>query len=124
MADLHELQGTADRLAALMRDKLDVRADSLDRALHQAGRRLPRARRADGALILAALERAQHPRLARVTDGTGAAQAARRIEAWLKQSDPQTRRARARAGLLGEIAFRIFAVLVLLIVVLVWRGGL
>ncbi len=120
--DFHDLQATADRLAALMRDKLDLRAEGFERALRQAGRRLPRGRRADGNLILAALERAQNPRLARVTDFAGATGAARRIEAWLRQADPATRRARLRAGLFGEIAFRIFAVLALFIAVLSWRG--
>lgn len=121
-ADPQDLAVLSDRLTALMRDKLGVRADGLAQALCRAGRRLPRGQRQDGATILAAIARAQNPRLARVTDGDGAHHAARRIERYLSTLDPAARRARRRAYLFADLAFRLAVVMALLIFVLVWRG--
>ena len=121
-ANPQDLAALSDRLTVLMRDKLDVRADSFPRALHRAGRQLPRRLRQDGATILAAMDRAQNPRLARVTDGEGPHHAARRIERYLAGLDPVASRARARAYLFADLAFRLAVVVALVIGVLVWRG--
>ncbi|WP_420396917.1 hypothetical protein [Nioella sp.] len=121
-ADPQELARLSDRLTALMREKLGVRADTLPAALRRSGRKLPRRLRQDGALILAAIERSQNPRLARVTDGDGPERAARRIEAYLSGLDPATARARARAYLFADLAFRLAVVIALVIGVLAWRG--
>lgn len=119
--DPNELTVTADRLTALMRDQLGVRADSFPRALAKAGRRLPRAIRAEGQVILSALDRAPNPRLARVTDGDAVRRAARRIEAYLGRLDPQASRARARAYLFADLAFRVAVAAALVIAVVAWR---
>lgn len=121
-ADPLQLDRLSDRLTALLREKLGVRADTLPVALRRAGRNLPRRLRQDGALLLAAIERSRNPRLARVTDGDGPERAARRIEAYLSSLDPATARARARAYLFADLAFRLAVVIALVIGVLAWRG--
>lgn len=121
-ADPQQLAALSDRLTAQMRDRLGVRAETLPAALRRAGRNLPRSLRQDGALILAAQDRARNPRLARVTDGDGPVRAARRIEAYLATLDPAAARARARAYLFADLAFRLAVVVALIIAVLVWRG--
>jgi IS5 family transposase len=121
-ADPQQLARLSDRLTALMRDKLGVRADSLRAALRRAGRKLPRRLRQDGEVILAAIDRSRNPRLARVTDGEGPERAARRIEAYLAGLDPAADRARARAYLFADLAFRLAVVIALVIGVLAWRG--
>lgn len=121
-ADPQQLARLSDHLTALMREKLAVRADTLPVALRRAGRRLPRRVRRDGEIILAALARSQNPRLARVTDGDGPVRAARRVESYLSTLDPVASRARARAYLFADLAFRLAVVLALAIGVLVWRG--
>ncbi|MGI3183684.1 hypothetical protein [Nioella aestuarii] len=121
-ADPQELARLSDRLTALMREKLGVRADTLPAALRRAGRKLPRRLRQDGDVILNAIERAQNPRLARVTDGDGPIQAARRIERYLSTIDPAAARARARAYLFADLAFRLAVVIALVIGILAWRG--
>ena len=121
-ADPQELARLSDRLTALMREKLGVRAETLPVALRRAGRKLPRRLRQDGDLILAAMERSRNPRLARVTDGDGPERAARRIEAYLSGLDPVSARARARAYLFADLAFRLAVVIALVIAVLAWRG--
>jgi hypothetical protein len=121
-ADPLQLDRLSDRLTALLREKLGVRADTLPVALRRAGRKLPRRLRQDGALLLAAIERSRNPRLARVTDGDGPERAAKRIEAYLSGLDPATARARARAYLFADLAFRLAVVIALVIGVLAWRG--
>ncbi|WP_071690978.1 hypothetical protein [Nioella sediminis] len=121
-ADPLQLDRLSDRLTALLREKLGVRADTLPVALRRAGRKLPRRLRRDGALLLAAIERSRNPRLARVTDGDGPERAARRIEVYLSGLDPATARARARAYLFADLAFRLAVVIALVIGVLAWRG--
>lgn len=121
-ADPLELDRLSDRLTTLMREKLGVRANTLAAALSRAGRKLPRRLRQDGEVILLAMERARNPRLARVTDGEGPERAARRIEAYLNSLDPAASRARARAYLFADLAFRLAVVIALFIGVLAWRG--
>jgi hypothetical protein len=121
-ADPNDLARLSERLTQLMREKMDIRADSFPAALRRAGRRLPPALRREGQVIRIALEQVQHPRLARIADGAGAARAARRIEAYLAQLDPAADRARRRIFLAADVAFRIAVVLALFITVLIWRG--
>lgn len=123
-ADPNELTRLAERLTALMRDKLEVKAESFPAALRRAGGRLPRRLRREGAVIVATLDQVRSPRLSRIADGEGAARAARRIEAYLSRLDPAADRARARAFFWANIAFRIVVVIALLMAVLVWRGFL
>jgi len=120
-ADPNELARLAERLTALMRDKLELKAETFPAALHRAGRRLPRGLRRDGRIIVAALEQVRNPRLARIADGDGAARAARRLERYLNSLDPQADRARARAYFWAGLAFRIAVVIALLIAFLAWQ---
>lgn len=121
-ADPQQLARLSDRLTALMREKLGVRAETLPAALRRAGRKLPRRLRQDGEAIVAAMDRSRNPRLARVTDGDGPERAARRIEAYLRGLNPADARARARAYLFADLAFRLAVVVALVIAVLAWRG--
>lgn len=123
-ADPNELARLAERLTALMREKLEVKAETFPAALRRSGRRLPRGLRREGAVIVAALEKVQNPRLARIADGAGAARAARRLERYLNGLDPQADRARQRAYFRAGVAFRIAIVIALLIAFLVWQGFL
>lgn len=95
---------------------------SLAEALQKARRRLPRRIYKQGLLLADATAALEHPKLRSTVDEKRLLRAAREVRGHLKQVDLADRRKGRVLQILGSIAFSLIAVVVLLIVVLRWRG--
>lgn len=110
------------QVAALLHDKLGVRAATLEAALGKARHRLPRAVYRQGLRLAKAEPLAGHPKLRLTLDRDGLGTAAARVRAHLEAIDLADRRKGWWLGMLGGMAFNILLFAVLLIAVLRWRG--
>jgi len=118
------VQQMADRVAALMEERLRMRGTGLADKLRRGGRALPRRIRAEAELLAAAAEKAQVPKLLMQLDHERVAAA---YDACVRYLHPLGRRARVRGYALDLAAASGFALVVtaaLVVGVLVWRGFL
>lgn len=118
------VQQMADRVAALMEERLRMRGAGLAEKLRRGGRALPRRIRAEAELLAAAAEKAQVPKLLMQLDHERVAAA---YDACVRYLHPLGRRARVRGYALDLAAASGFALVVtaaLVVGVLVWRGFL
>ncbi|HEX9859406.1 MAG TPA: hypothetical protein VGA75_13685 [Paracoccaceae bacterium] len=118
------IQQMADRVAALMEERLAVRGRDLAEKLRRGGRRLPRGVRAAADTLATAAQMAQNPKLLlRVDEG----QVAEAYDLCLKHLGAVNLRGRRIALLIGmarSIAISLLAVVALVVGVLKWRGYL
>lgn len=121
MIDGEAFKGELEGLRQLMRQKLGVRGRDFPSALARAGRQLPRALRAEGKAVVAALPMLDHPKLARTIDGARMAQATAALRDHLGAIDLADRRKGFWLGVLGSMAFNILLVIVIAVVFLAWR---
>ena len=113
-----------DRLNTLLGDKLGLRRGTLARRAARAGRRLPQAIRHDIGVVDTARFLSGHPRLRHVPDARQVGDAYARVVAHLESIDVADRRKGAAIGILASVLLNLLAVVVLVLVVLVWRGFL
>lgn len=107
---------------SLMRDKLGVRASDMARAAAKAKNRLP-GRVYNQAILLAKAEPlAGHPKLCLTLDAPGLGAAAEEVQQYLNSIDLADRRKGWILGMLGGLAFNMILFVVLLLLVLYWRG--
>lgn len=118
------VQDHANRLAALIEERLGVRGRGLEAKLHRAGRALPRHVRREADQIVQAMRLTANPKLARQVDASGIEAAFRKCEGWLKTVDPKERRKGAVLGFLGVNAFNLLAISGAFIAWMVWSGNL
>jgi hypothetical protein len=116
------IQQMADRVAALMDEKLHVRGTTLSDTLRKGAGKLPKAVRAEARFLETAAAQAQHPRLLVQIDDGRVAQAYDACVRFLTGVDRKARRRAMLAGMASSIAFSLFAVGVLFLAVLYWRG--
>ena len=118
------IEQMADRVAALMQQRLQVGGASLSEKLRRGGRALPRSVRSEAALLAEASHQAANPRLLPQIDRD---RVERAHDICLRHLEGVNRSARRRAvwmGLASSIAFSLFAVGLLVLVLLWWRGFL
>lgn len=118
------VQQMADRVAALMEERMRIRGTGLAEKLRRGGRALPRRIRAEAELLAAAAETAQVPKLLIQMDHERVAAA---YDACIRYLRPLGRTARVRGYVLDLAAASGFALVVtaaLVVGVLVWRGFL
>ena len=116
------IQQMADRVAQLLKLRLGVRGHGLEDRLARARRHLPRGVRAAGGRLASAAARAQNPKLLVQIDEQ---EVARDYDACLRYLMPLNRADRTRARVVGialSILFSLLGVILLLVVVLRWRG--
>ena len=116
------IQEMADRVAALMDEKLHVRGTTLSDTLRRGAGKLPRAVRAEARFLETAAAQAQNPRLLVQIDDGRVAQAYDACVRFLNGVDRKARRRAMLAGMASSIAFSLFVVGVLFLAVLYWRG--
>ncbi len=116
------IQQMADRVAALMQERLGVRGKDLAEKLRRSGRRLPGGVRAEARYLDTAAMQARNPRLLVQIDEARVAEAYDACVKFLNGLDRAERRRAMLMGMLSSAAFSIFAVGVLLAAVLYWRG--
>ena len=118
------VQQMADRVAALMEERLRIRGTGLAEKLRRGGRALPRRIRAEAELLAAAAEKARVPKLLMQLDHERVAAA---YDACVRYLAPLGRGARVRGYVLDLAAASGFALVVtaaMVVGVLVWRGFL
>lgn len=105
----------------LLKDREHASGD-LAAALKRARRRLPRRIFRQGMLLAQAVPLMDHPKLRLTLDEPALRKAAREVSSYLKSVDLADRRKGRVLDILGGMAFSVLVVIVLLIVVLRWRG--
>lgn len=116
------IQQMADRVAALMEERLGTRGTGLEAKLRKAGRSLPRKVRSAAEQLAQAAAMAQNPKLLLRLDHDAIAQAYDICLRHLTALPPGKRRMDRIVGIAASIAFSVLAVVVLLVLVLRWRG--
>lgn len=116
------IQQMADRVAALMEERLGLRGRSLADKLRRSGRVLPAAIRSEISVIEEAARHAQNPKLKLRIDEVRVARAYDLSVRHLGRIDASARRRNTWIGVANSIAISLFAVLVLTLGVLHWRG--
>jgi hypothetical protein len=122
MADDLSIEAIEQEALTALRAKLGIRARSLQKAMHRAGRRLPKEAHRAGDLMIGALSQAAHPKLSRMVDMGAVEQASRTLHMHLDKIDPKERRKDRLLSLLGALAFNVLAVIALVVGLMVWRG--
>ncbi|WP_439522218.1 hypothetical protein [Marivita sp.] len=122
MEHADRIKTNAETLRSLMAKRLGLKRGSLSRRLIKARRRLPAGVRRDIGVIAEAENMAANPKLALRLDADATHGAYDRASTHLKAIDVADRRKGIALSILGSMAFNILAVIVLLIIVLRWRG--
>ena len=118
------IQQMADRVSALMEERLGTRGKDLAAKLHRAGRRLPRKVRAAGDELAKAALMAQNPKLLLQIDHDATARAYDICLKHLSGINPRLRRLDGLVAVAASIAFSLLVLAVLVISLLRWRGFL
>lgn len=116
------VQQMADRVSALLQERLGVRGDTLEGRLGRAGRRLPRKVRDAGAVLVQATQMTRNPRLMHLVDDQTVALAYDTCLRHLNTVDPVAARKGLILDIAARIAFAILVVAVLFVAVIYWRG--
>lgn len=116
------IQQMADRVAALIEVRLGVRGNDLAAKLRNARGRIPAAVRAEAQLLETAAMQAQNPKLLFQIDEAGVIRAYDACIKFLNNVDRAARRRAMLMGMVSSIAFSLFAVGVIFLAVLYWRG--
>jgi hypothetical protein len=116
------VQQMADRVAALMEERLRVRGKGLPEKLRRGGRRLPRRIRKEAAYLAEVAFLAQNPKVQMMLDDERIATA---YDACVRHLQAIGRRGRVSGFLIdvaGSAVFRIIVVAALALAVATWRG--
>lgn len=108
-------------IRTLLKEREHASGD-LAAALKLVRRRLPRRVYKQGMKLAGALPLLEHPKLRQTVDQKPLRGAAREVKAHLKEIDVADRRKGFWLGVLGSMAFSLLVVMILLVVVLRWRG--
>ena len=122
--DAVAIQQMADRVAALLEERLRVRGRSLAVKLRRGGRALPRKVRTAAETLAAAAEKARHPKLMGQIDRGAVADAYTACMQHLSGIDPKARWRDMLANMVSFIGFGIMFLVIGLLTVLIWRGYL
>lgn len=118
------IQQMALRVAELMQEKLKIKGRTLDDKLRAAGRRLPRPIKEAAHQLALAAEQAKHPKLVMRIDEEAVAQNYDICVRYLNGLDKWYRRRGIMLSLTLSILLSLLGVVVLLLIVLRWRGFL
>ncbi|WP_323042626.1 hypothetical protein [Gemmobacter sp.] len=116
------VQQMADRVAALMEQRLKIGGTGLSAKLKRGGRRLPRKVRREAEYLAGVSELALHPKVQMMLDDARIAQAYDTCVRYLSPLGARDRALDRVLGIAGSIAFAILVVGGGLIAVMVWRG--
>ncbi|GAB5432141.1 MAG: hypothetical protein EpisKO_15110 [Epibacterium sp.] len=115
------LQSELEQLRVLLEKRLRL-SGPLSDSLRRARRHVPHRLRKAADDLLHAEERFDHPRLALTLDEDVLVKKARRLRAYLTELDLKDRRKGRLLDMAATSAFAILCVIVLMVVVLRWRG--
>lgn len=112
----------ADRVAALMEERLGARGEGLAEKLRRCGGKLPKAVRAEAEYLVRAAAQAENPRLMAQIDQARAARAYDVCVRHLRQARKWDRRGEMLIGALGRAATILLATAALVVGLAWWRG--
>ena len=118
------IQQLAERIAALMEQRLRLKGKDLREKLRKGGRLLPRRVRAAAETLADAAERSQNPKLLLQIDETAVVAAYDVCSKHLGKIDPKYRRTSNALRTASSIAGSLLVVGLIVIGVLYWRGYL
>ena len=116
------IQQMADRVSALLEERLRLKGGDLSDKLRRAGRRLPRKVRDAGEALVAATQMAQVPKLLMQIDDGAVAIAYDICLRHLNTLNPAAARRGMLLNMLASIGFSLLVVVGLVILVLYLRG--
>lgn len=119
-----DIPNLCQAIAALMRQRLGARGETLAQTLRQRGRRLPRRVRREAARLAYVEVLCAHPRLRQRVNSAKAAQSGRIVLDYLQPLGAADRRKRLLLGIAGSMALGLLATILGVIAVLIWRGYL
>lgn len=116
------IQQMADRVAALMRERLGARGTTLAATLKSRGRQLPRKVRQAAEDLARTAAMAQNPRLLLQIDHHGLAQDYDICLRHLGALPPYRRWAQGTVAIAASVALSLLLVVLLILGLMVWRG--
>ena len=116
------IEQMANRVAALLEERLGVKGKGLSEKLRKAGGRLPSSVRAEARYLETATLQAQNPKLLMQIDDNRVAEAYDACVKFLATVNPGAKRRAMLMGMASSAAFSIFVVGLLVMAVLHWRG--
>ncbi len=119
-----ELEERADELARLLAERLGIPGQGLEAKLARSGRDLPPHIHDRLELIVKALEQSRHPKLSRQIDMKPLEAAFREVTRYLESVNPWARRWNRLVDHLADAGIGILMMLILVVLVLRWRGYL
>ena len=122
MLDAGRFKTRIEGLEQALHQKLGLRGRGLSARLARAGRLLPGRVRRAGALLVEAEQKLAHPKLALQLDEARLDAAFADIETHLDGIDPKDRRRGKLLGWLGGVVFNLILLVVLVLLLLKWRG--
>lgn len=122
MMTAQDIQAKEERLLELAREKFGVRSKSLAKAMAKIGRRVPSRLHKQADVIVEAGKFGGHPRMMMQVDGGAVTKAYNEIAAHLEAIDVADRRKGALLNLAAALSFNVMVVVVLVILILRWRG--
>lgn len=122
MSEERDIQADIARALTLARDKLGIRAETLQAAIPRLRRLLPRSIRTQAVALADAEPRLGHPKLRLTVNNSALARSADILLQHLQAIDKVDRIKGWWLGMLGGLAFNLILFIVLLIALLVWRG--
>lgn len=122
MLDLKETQTWIARLEKLVARKFGAERGTLMQRMRKVGRRVPKSVHADVKTVIEAARIAGHPKRARTIDTNQVTQAYQRALEHLEAVDVKELRKGQLLSITGAVMFNLLALIVIVIVVLRWRG--
>ena len=120
--DRDDIADKSQQVAALMETHLGTRGAELASAVRKAGRRLPRAQRAQAQVLIEAQALPAHPKLMRRLDHAAVDAAYTGLVTYLEAIDLAEARKTRRLNLAAGLAFNLLLVLVAFLLFFWWRG--
>ena len=124
MIDAADIGRKTERLLRLAREQYGVKAETLDKAMHKIGRRVPKRVHDQARIITEAQRLGGHPKLMLQVDADKVGAAFEAVQTAFKAEDRADRRKGTLLSTLGSLSFNLIAVAVLLILFLRWQGFL
>lgn len=122
MTTTQDIQAKEAQLLELAKEKFGVRAKTLSRAMKKIGRRVPARLHRQAEVLVEAQRLGGHPKLMMQVDSVAIGKAFDEIVAHLETIDVADRRKGVLLNLAAALAFNVLVVVVLVTLVLPWRG--
>lgn len=120
--DANQIRIVNQEFCELAHEKFSVKATRLDKAMRKIGRRLPKWAHKQADILVNAENLSGHPKLSMMLDTGEIGKAETKLRAAFDAIDPKDRRKGMLLSLLGSLSINLIAVVVLLLLVIWWRG--